>query len=302
MVRVGMTNPPYIKEHLDAMSDILNHPRVYGFLHIPVQSGSNPVLLNMRREYTIEEFKKVCDHLLRRVPDLTIATDIICGFPYETPEQFDETMELIDHYKFAVVNISKFYSRPGTEAAKMKKVSLSEAKARSTRLSHLFNGYRCYDSYQDTVKRVWVFENDEKCDENLVGHTKGYVKVLIKKQDGVDLRGKQVIVKITSTHKWHICGDILELTPRAEPVPENYFEECLRQRKEDSNKIQIGFEKIVEDRDTQESDNSAKGESPRVNAKPVKSAYNPIYEKMFGYGLMALGSMILYSKLNDGIF
>lgn len=199
-----MTNPPYIKEHLDAMSDILNHPRVFAFLHIPVQSGSNPVLSNMNREYTVEEFKMVCDHLLKYVPDLTIATDIICGFPYETAEQFDETMALIENYKFAVVNISKFYSRPGTEAAKWKKVPLSEAKARSTRLTHLFNGYRCYDRYQDTVQRIWVFEDDNKSDENLVGHTKGYVKVLIKKQPGVDLLGKQVIVKITSTHKWHI--------------------------------------------------------------------------------------------------
>lgn len=59
MVRVGMTNPPYILEHLDAMADILNHPRMFSFLHIPVQSGSNPVLLNMNREYTVEEFKKV---------------------------------------------------------------------------------------------------------------------------------------------------------------------------------------------------------------------------------------------------
>lgn len=59
MVRIGMTNPPYILEHLDAMSDILNHPRVFAFLHIPVQSGSNPVLLNMNREYTVEDFKKV---------------------------------------------------------------------------------------------------------------------------------------------------------------------------------------------------------------------------------------------------
>lgn len=59
MIRVGMTNPPYILEHLDAMADILNHPRMFAFLHIPVQSGSNPVLLNMNREYTVEEFKRV---------------------------------------------------------------------------------------------------------------------------------------------------------------------------------------------------------------------------------------------------
>lgn len=77
MLRIGMTNPPYILEHLDAMSDILNHPRVFAFLHIPVQSGSNPVLLNMNREYTVEDFRKVCDHLIKRVPNLTIATDVI---------------------------------------------------------------------------------------------------------------------------------------------------------------------------------------------------------------------------------
>ena len=63
MLRVGMTNPPYILEHLDSMADILNHPRVYSFLHVPVQSGSNNVLDKMNREYLIEEFNEVCDFL-----------------------------------------------------------------------------------------------------------------------------------------------------------------------------------------------------------------------------------------------
>jgi threonylcarbamoyladenosine tRNA methylthiotransferase CDKAL1 len=85
MLRVGMTNPPYILEHLDAMVDILNHPRVYAFLHVPVQSGSNNVLDKMNREYMIEEFHEVCDFLVEHVtPEMTLATDIICGFPTET--------------------------------------------------------------------------------------------------------------------------------------------------------------------------------------------------------------------------
>jgi threonylcarbamoyladenosine tRNA methylthiotransferase CDKAL1 len=67
MLRLGMTNPPFILEHLQAMADILNHPRVYGFLHIPVQSGSNPVLDKMNREYTVEEFNEVCDFLTSNV-------------------------------------------------------------------------------------------------------------------------------------------------------------------------------------------------------------------------------------------
>lgn len=68
------------------MADILNHPRVYSFLHIPVQSGSNGVLDPMNREYTVEEFSEVCDFLIENVPDITLATDIICGFPGETEE------------------------------------------------------------------------------------------------------------------------------------------------------------------------------------------------------------------------
>lgn len=60
----------------------------------------------MVREYTREEFETVCDHLIKNVPGITLATDIICGFPGETEEQFEETMTLIDKYKFRVLNIS----------------------------------------------------------------------------------------------------------------------------------------------------------------------------------------------------
>jgi len=76
-----MTNPPYILEHLEAIAKVMNHPRVYAFLHIPVQAGNNEVLDKMNREYTIEEFEQVCDYLIQHVPNMTIATDIICGFP-----------------------------------------------------------------------------------------------------------------------------------------------------------------------------------------------------------------------------
>ena len=91
-------------------------------MHIPVQSGSNAVLEAMKREYTVEEFRHVCDTLLEAVPGMVIATDIICGFPGETDEQWKETMDLIEEYKFPEVHISQFYPRPGTPAAKMKRV------------------------------------------------------------------------------------------------------------------------------------------------------------------------------------
>jgi threonylcarbamoyladenosine tRNA methylthiotransferase CDKAL1 len=63
MLRIGMTNPPYILEHLEEIAKILNHPRVYSFLHIPVQSGSDAVLTDMKREYCVAEFSKIVDFL-----------------------------------------------------------------------------------------------------------------------------------------------------------------------------------------------------------------------------------------------
>lgn len=106
MLRLGMTNPPFILEHLQAMADILNHPRVYQFLHVPVQSGSNPVLDKMNREYTVEEFNEVCDFLKEHVPNMTLATDIICGFPTEDDAMHQETCKLVEYHKFPVLNIS----------------------------------------------------------------------------------------------------------------------------------------------------------------------------------------------------
>ena len=64
MLRVGMTNPPYILEHLAVVAQVLRHPKVYAFLHVPVQAGSNRVLVAMNREYTVEEYMRVADYLI----------------------------------------------------------------------------------------------------------------------------------------------------------------------------------------------------------------------------------------------
>jgi threonylcarbamoyladenosine tRNA methylthiotransferase CDKAL1 len=107
---------------LEEIAECLNHPRMYSFLHVPVQSGSDAVLGRMVREYSAGDFATVCDEMLKRVPGLQLATDIIVGFPGETEEEFEDTMELLRKYRFAVCNISQFYPRPGTPAARMPRV------------------------------------------------------------------------------------------------------------------------------------------------------------------------------------
>uniref|UniRef100_A0A671SJU8 tRNA-t(6)A37 methylthiotransferase n=1 Tax=Sinocyclocheilus anshuiensis TaxID=1608454 RepID=A0A671SJU8_9TELE len=145
MLRLGMTNPPYILEHLEEMVRILQHPRVYAFLHVPVQSASDSVLMDMKREYCCADFRRVTDFLQERVPGITIATDIICGFPGETDEDFEQTMELVRQYRFPSLFINQFYPRPGTPAAKMEQVPAHMKKQRTKELSALFHSYKPYD-------------------------------------------------------------------------------------------------------------------------------------------------------------
>lgn len=209
MLRVGMTNPPYILEHLAAIGDILNDDRVYSFLHVPVQAASNKVLLAMNREYTAEDFRLVADTLLCKVPGMTLATDIICGFPGEDEADFDQTLALIDHYKFAITNISQFYPRPGTPAAKMKRVPTNIVKDRSRRLTKLFESIVPYTYLVGQTVKVW-FDVEVSDDRKYsVGHTKAYVKILVPLDES--LPGRCYTVQIESAARFHCVGRLVEL-------------------------------------------------------------------------------------------
>ena len=208
MLRVGMTNPPYMREHLPAIAALLNHSRCYAFLHIPVQSGSDRVLHAMRREYTAAEFREVADALLAAVPGLTIATDIICGFPGETESDHAETLRLVQHYRFPVLNISQFYPRPGTPAARLPRIATHVVKERTREVSALFASYTTHDGLVGTEQRVLVTEVASD-GVHLVGHTKGYAQVLlpaVAEHMGCTLR-----VLITCAAKFYCKADVLEV-------------------------------------------------------------------------------------------
>ena len=114
----------------------------------------------MNREYTVEEFELVCDYLIKNVPNITIATDIICGFPGETNVQFEDTINLVDKYKFPVLNISQFYPRPGTAAMKMKKVPSVDVKNRSKKITELFQSFKRWDNMLGSIQKVWINDSE----------------------------------------------------------------------------------------------------------------------------------------------
>ncbi|KAI5637520.1 radical SAM superfamily domain-containing protein [Phthorimaea operculella] len=203
-LRLGMTNPPYILEHLEQVAQIMHHPRVYKFLHVPVQSGSDQVLSDMKREYTRADFERVVDFLKEKVPGMTIATDIICGFPTETDQDFQDTVTLCDKYRFPSLFINQFFPRPGTPAAKMQRVcSSQDVKKRTKLLSELFRSYEPYGHKVGETQQVLVTDvsHDKKY---YVAHNEFYEQVLIPKEE--KYMGKMVTVKITSATKFSMMG------------------------------------------------------------------------------------------------
>ncbi|KAI8826000.1 uncharacterized protein EV422DRAFT_563815 [Fimicolochytrium jonesii] len=211
MLRVGMTNPPYILEHLEHIAEILRHPRVYSFLHVPVQAASNKVLDDMRRMYTKEDFSRVVDILRERVPGVTIATDIICGFPTESEDDFEETLELCAKYKFSVLHISQFYPRPGTPAARLPRLSTDVVKNRSRKLTKLFESYTTTADMLNSYHEILI--TDRSGDgKNFIGHNKAYMQVLVPA--GGHIMGKIALVRILSVSKWSLMGEVVRTLKR----------------------------------------------------------------------------------------
>ena len=138
-VRVGMMTPNLVTEMQTRLITAFDSPKIFKFLHLPVQSGDDTVLQHMRRFYTAAEFKGIVDTFRNEFSHLTLATDVIVGFPGETKEAFENTLKLLEEVKPDIVNVSKFFARPKTVAARMKDclVEKEEIKRRSTVASEL---------------------------------------------------------------------------------------------------------------------------------------------------------------------
>ena len=138
-IRIGMMNPNSLKPVLDGVLEAFRDNRVYRFLHIPVQSGSDGVLERMKRHYTSEDFFALTDEIRAAYPDMSIATDLITGFPGETDEEHSASVALIKKLGADTVNITRFSPRPGTEAFSMPQLNGRISKERSTELTEVKN-------------------------------------------------------------------------------------------------------------------------------------------------------------------
>ncbi|MFZ0891483.1 MAG: tRNA (N(6)-L-threonylcarbamoyladenosine(37)-C(2))-methylthiotransferase [Thermoplasmata archaeon] len=135
--RIGMMSPQSLRPIGDRLLDALEGEKPFHFLHIPVQSGSDRVLQEMRRGYTVDEFRRWIRLARTRFPELMLATDIIVGFPGETEDDFRATTELIEETEPEIVNVTRFSARPLTPAARLPPLPPRIAKRRSRELTTL---------------------------------------------------------------------------------------------------------------------------------------------------------------------
>ena len=198
-----------ITEVPDEMIEFMQQePRVARHLHIPVQASTNEILEKMNRPYTVEEFITRLDHIRSLLPDVSISTDIIVGFPYETDEIFEKGLENLSMMQFSFLHVFPFSSKEGTVAHTMKeKVSGVVQKNRVKYLTNL--SVKLYNTYKQkligTTKEVY-FETYQK--GVLMGHTSEYVPVKVKSE--VDRRNEIVSVECTSLLNQEVWGTIRE--------------------------------------------------------------------------------------------
>ena len=137
-VRVGMMDPLTALPILRDLVNAYESPKVYKFLHLPVQSGDDDILNAMKREYTVSDFERIVREFRESLPEIMLSTDIIVGFPGETEDAFEKTLNLVRRIRPDIVNITRFSVRNGTPAASMdNRVVGWRAKERSRRLTRL---------------------------------------------------------------------------------------------------------------------------------------------------------------------
>ena len=204
MIRVGMMNPMYMPRIKENLIESYDNDKIFKFLHIPVQSGSNKVLHDMKRGHTAETYKEIVKMARGRFEKFTISTDIIVGFPTETEEDFEETMQLLDETRPDVVNLSRYSARPGTDAAEWKQIEVSEIKRRSKLV------FEKISNITKENNKKWIGWTgrvlfDEKTEDGIKGRNFAYKPVFVR--DEVEI-GEFHTVTITDATVNSLLGKI----------------------------------------------------------------------------------------------
>ncbi len=180
-IRIGMMNPGHLLDVLEDMIKVYKNSKIFKFLHVPIQSGNDDILRLMKRNYTSSDFKKIISKFTNSIPDITISTDLIVGFPTETDQQFRDSLDLIKAIRPDVLNISRFQPRPGTPAAKMDgQLDGGIIKERSRLLTDIFTNISRMNNERWIDWEGDVLIDEKGKDDSWIGRNFAYKPVVVK--------------------------------------------------------------------------------------------------------------------------
>ena len=208
-IRLGMMNPNRVFPILHELINLFKNPKLFKFIHIPVQSGDNEVLMKMNRLYTKNYFKNIIKAFRNSIPTITFATDVICGFPGETSKAFENTLELIKDTQPDIVNVSKFFGRPHTKAKEMKKelVDMNEINNRSkiAAITSRQISFQRNKQWKGWIGDILVDEQG-KFSGSWIGRNYAYKPIVIKSSES--MLGKTINVKVTKPFPTYLSAKI----------------------------------------------------------------------------------------------
>lgn len=201
-IRVGMMHPNNIGEDLEDLIKSFKLPNVYKFIHLPIQSGSDKVLDDMKRFHTVAEYKEIVKRFKEEIPNLTIATDIIVGYPTEEEEDFEKTAELVRDIRPGLIHLSKYRHREGAPSSVLDEIPHSVMKRRSKYLTDIKSEITEEENKEllGSIQRVLVVEKGSK--GGYIAKTNSYIPVVV---DNVDI-GTFVDIKITEATSTYLKG------------------------------------------------------------------------------------------------
>ena len=200
-----MMHPKNILNDVDEIIDAMKHPKVYDFIHLPVQTGSDKVLKEMRRGHTLDQYLNIVSKFKNEIPDIALAVDIIVGYPTETDDDFDLTVKLLEEIKPSLIHLSKYQHRKGAVSSSLKEIPHEVMKKRSKYLSEIKSKITEDENREliGSYQKVLVVEEGSK--GGFIAKTNSYIPVIV---DNVEL-GSFVDVKITEATATYLKSELV---------------------------------------------------------------------------------------------
>jgi len=212
----GLWRIRFLTSHPNFMSDrlieaVASLPKVCEHIELPVQAGDDRVLKRMGRRYTVSQYRRLLAVIRRRIPGVSLATDVIVGFPGETEEEFRRTYRLLEEEGFDVVHVAAYSPRPGTPAALLPDDVPSEEKERRRRALEELQAHIAEEINQTLLGKTLEILVEERRKGKWKGRTR--TNKLVFFQDDSDWRGKLAPVQITWAGPWSMQGRLNAPTP-----------------------------------------------------------------------------------------